>query len=131
MELMLEGVSTLPFGSRIRTSLITTSAQLKTLELESATKFVISLSDVTMPLLARSRLPGDRMLLSGRNSSEKLQDIFVDRKIPRGIRDEIALVCDGSGRIIAALGVLLSKYAFAELSAVRAEQLPLVFVELE
>jgi tRNA(Ile)-lysidine synthase len=40
----------------------------------------------------RNRRPGDRIRL--RSGTKKLQDFFVDRKIPREQRDAIPLICD-------------------------------------
>jgi tRNA(Ile)-lysidine synthetase-like protein len=43
-------------------------------------------------LRLRERAPGDRMCVSGMSGSKKLQDIFVDAKIPRGERDALAVI---------------------------------------
>lgn len=46
-------------------------------------------------VVARSRLPGDRIRLPG--GSRKLQDVFVDRKVPRPMRAHIPVVAlDGA-----------------------------------
>ena len=43
----------------------------------------------------RSRRPGDRFHPSGMRGTKKLQDFFVDSKVPRGERDSVPLlVCD-------------------------------------
>ncbi len=48
------------------------------------------------PLVVRSRLPGDRFRPLGAPGVKKLQDLFVDRKVPRGLRDRIPiLTCGG------------------------------------
>lgn len=46
-------------------------------------------------LLARSWRPGDRMRPRGLNGSRKLQDIFVDAKIPANQRRRLPVVCAG------------------------------------
>ena len=46
-------------------------------------------------LVFRFRHPGDRIRLRGMTGRKKLQDFFVDRKIPRHLRDEILLLADG------------------------------------
>lgn len=46
-------------------------------------------------LVIRSWLPGDRMIPFGRKGSKKVQDLFVDGKIPRHERKRIPLVCAG------------------------------------
>ncbi|MCS6937260.1 MAG: tRNA lysidine(34) synthetase TilS [Candidatus Bipolaricaulota bacterium] len=43
-------------------------------------------------LVVRSRRPGDRIRLQ--TGTKKLQDLFVDRKIPREERDALPLICD-------------------------------------
>ena len=57
-------------------------------------------------LWVRSRRPGDvfRPLgLGGR--TKKLQDVFVDRKVPRDRRDQVPLVVDAEDRIVWVCGV--------------------------
>jgi tRNA(Ile)-lysidine synthase len=44
----------------------------------------------------RTRLPGDTMRPKGMDGTKKLQDIFVDKKIPRADRDSIMLFAIGS-----------------------------------
>lgn len=56
------------------------------------------------PLRVRTRLPGDRMRPKGVGGSKKLQDLFVDRKVPRADRDRIPVVVDASGRIVWVVG---------------------------
>jgi tRNA(Ile)-lysidine synthase len=45
----------------------------------------------------RSRKPGDRYRPLGLEGSAKVQDLFVDRKIPRGRRDGMPIVVDEAG----------------------------------
>jgi len=59
---------------------------------------------VAAPLLVRGRLPGDRVRPRGRGGSRKLQDLLVDRKVPRGARDQVPVVVDGTGRIVWVVG---------------------------
>ena len=47
------------------------------------------------PVYIRTRRPGDRIAPLGMTGTKKLQDYFVDQKIPREKRDEIPLVCCG------------------------------------
>jgi tRNA(Ile)-lysidine synthase len=51
-------------------------------------------------LVVRNRRPGDRFRPVGLCGSKKIQDLFVDRKVPRAERDGIPLVLDESGRIV-------------------------------
>lgn len=57
-------------------------------------------STVPTPLTVRGRRPGDRMRPVGLGGSKKLQDLLVDRKVPRRIRDLVPVVTDATGRIV-------------------------------
>ncbi|MBI5400252.1 tRNA lysidine(34) synthetase TilS [Candidatus Saganbacteria bacterium] len=50
-------------------------------------------------IIVRSRGEGDRFVPFGMKGSKKLQDFFVDEKIPQGLRGAIAIV-ESNGRII-------------------------------
>lgn len=49
------------------------------------------------PLVVRNRRSGDRIRL--KEGAKKLQDFFVDKKIPREARDAIPLICDANALI--------------------------------
>jgi len=51
-------------------------------------------------LAVRARQPGDRFRPFGLGGRKKLQDFFVDRKVPREERDRTPIVVDGQGRIV-------------------------------
>ncbi|MFB9324346.1 tRNA lysidine(34) synthetase TilS [Paenibacillus aurantiacus] len=57
------------------------------------------------PLVARNRLPGDRMRVLGLNGTKKVQDMFVDERIPPSRRGLMPLLADASGDIIWIPGV--------------------------
>lgn len=59
---------------------------------------------VPTPLLVRGRQPGDRIRPPGLNGSRKLQDLLVDRKVPRGDRDRVPVVVDAAGQIVWVVG---------------------------
>jgi tRNA(Ile)-lysidine synthase len=62
-------------------------------------------SAVQAPLMVRSRRPGDRVRPAGMGGRQKkLQDLFVDRKIPRSLRDTVPLVVDAGDRIVWVVG---------------------------
>ena len=52
-------------------------------------------------VVIRNRMPGDRISPLGMKGSKKLQDYFVDRRIPKHMRDDVLLIVSG-GRVIAA-----------------------------
>ncbi len=62
--------------------------------------YVCDSNHVTLPLIVRTRKPGDRMILRGMNGSKKVKDIFIDEKIPAQLRDTWPLVTDQEGRIL-------------------------------
>lgn len=64
----------------------------------------IAAAAVTLPLAVRNRRPGDRFQPLGAPGTRKLQDFFVDRKIPRTERDAVPLVVDGRDRIVWVVG---------------------------
>ena len=55
-------------------------------------------------LFVRTRRPGDRLRPTGAGS-RSLQDLFVDRKVPRALRDRVPVVTDANGAIVWVAGV--------------------------
>jgi tRNA(Ile)-lysidine synthase len=51
---------------------------------------------LTLPLLVRARRPGDTVILDADGHRRKLQDLFVNAKIPRERRDVTPVVLSGS-----------------------------------
>jgi tRNA(Ile)-lysidine synthase len=62
------------------------------------------------PLLARSVEPGDRIRPLGVNGTRKLQDVFVDRKLPRALRARWPIVAAGE-ELVWAPGMVRSRVA--------------------
>lgn len=61
---------------------------------EDVTSVRLDADQVRWPLTLRGWRPGDRFCPSGMRGSKKLQDFFVDCKIPRERRKQIPLLCD-------------------------------------
>ena len=55
-------------------------------------------------LTVRSRRPGDAFQPFGMKGRKKLQDVLVDRKVPRAERDRVALVVDSADTILWVVG---------------------------
>ena len=55
-----------------------------------------SMDELTFPLTLRHCLPGDRMRPSGMQGSKKLQDLFVDLKLPHEVRRNTMLLKGGT-----------------------------------
>jgi tRNA(Ile)-lysidine synthase len=69
---------------------------------------VIQASSVAPPFVVRNRRPGDRLRPFGAPGRRKLQDVFVDRKVPRKDRDRVPLVVDAEGRIVWVVGLTIA-----------------------
>ena len=61
-------------------------------------------ADLTLPLLLRSRLPGDRFRPQG-GHGKKLKAFLIDAKIRAHERDRVPLLVDSSGRVLWVVGV--------------------------
>jgi len=57
---------------------------------------VFDLDSLTLPLEIRSRKVGDYFYPSGFGKRKKLQDFFVDKKVPRDERDSIPIILSGN-----------------------------------
>jgi len=69
---------------------------------------VVQAASVTLPLAVRNRRPGDRFRPLGAPGRRKVQDVFVDRKVPRSERDRVPIVIDAAGRIVWVAGVVMA-----------------------
>lgn len=82
-------------------------------EPDAAVSFAIELSvtpAAATELQVRTRSAGDRMRVRGLGGSKSLQDIFVDRKVQRRLRDQYPVVCCGD-EIIWIPGVAVADYS--------------------
>jgi tRNA(Ile)-lysidine synthase len=68
----------------------------------------VQADSVDMPLGVRTRRPGDRFRPLGSPGRRKLQDVLVDRKVPRDERDRVPVVVDARGRLVWVAGVALA-----------------------
>jgi tRNA(Ile)-lysidine synthase len=86
---------------------------------------VLQASALALPLSVRHRRPGDRFRPLGAPGRRKLQDLLVDRKVPRSERDALPLVVDAADRIVWVVGV-----AIAEECRVTAPEAGVVILEV-
>jgi tRNA(Ile)-lysidine synthase len=56
-------------------------------------------------------MPGDLLHPYGLNGTKKVQDMFVDAKVPRSRRDKLPLLVDGDGRVLWIPGMRRSSHA--------------------
>ena len=62
-------------------------------------------------LVVRSRHPGDALTPLGASGRKKVQDILVDRKVPRLERDRVPIVVDGNDRVLWVAGHVVADVA--------------------
>ena len=67
---------------------------------------------IRSPILVRTRNPGDRFQPAGMTGRKKLQDLFVDSKVPRHWRDRIPLL-ECAGEIAWVVGHRIAEWARA------------------
>jgi len=87
----------------------------------------VALLDVALArraLVVRSRRPGDRFRPLGMAQAKKLQDFFVDAKVPREARDAVPLVC-ADGEIVWVVGYRIGEAARVPAGALRRLRLEL------
>ncbi len=65
---------------------------------------VFDLDTVDLPLRVRPRKQADEFYPFGLGGRKKLQDFFVDEKVPRDDRDSVPLVVDASDRVLWVVG---------------------------
>jgi tRNA(Ile)-lysidine synthase len=61
------------------------------------------------PLAVRTRRPGDSLRPMGVGGRKKLQDLLVDRKVPRNERGLVPIVVDARGRLVWVVGHALAE----------------------
>ena len=66
--------------------------------------------DIKLPLYLRNRLDGDYIEIKGLNGRKKIKDIFIDKKIPKEIRDTYPLLVDSNNNILWIPNIKKSKF---------------------
>ena len=79
----------------------------------SGVRVALKAAAVELPLVVRSRRPGDRIQSVGLGGTKTLQDLLVDRKVPRGARNRIPVVADAAGRLVWVVGHAVAAHAAA------------------
>jgi tRNA(Ile)-lysidine synthase len=74
-----------------------------------ADQVVVDAGDLGSSLIVRQRRAGDRLHPLGAPGRKKVQDVFVDRKVPRDDRDRVPIVTDEMGRIVWVAGQVLAE----------------------
>jgi tRNA(Ile)-lysidine synthase len=100
--LALPGTTSIPeIGMTVKTSVLKTGGAESETDMECEGNYLwqaeFDYDKICTPLLLRSRLPGDRFRPAGMGGrSKKVQDYFVDEKVPRRKRDAVPLVVSGN-----------------------------------
>ncbi|MCL7988174.1 tRNA lysidine(34) synthetase TilS [Sphingobacterium sp. lm-10] len=75
----------------------------------------VDLEALIFPLMIRRWMPGDRFIPLGMNSSKKLSDFFIQRKVPLLEKERVPVLINGNGEIIWIVGYQLdNRYRIKE-----------------
>lgn len=77
-------------------------------EAREALQIAVPVELVRGPLTVRNRRPGDRIKPLGAPGRKKVQDLLVDRKVPRAERDRVPVVVDRDGHVVWVVGVAMA-----------------------
>ena len=67
-------------------------------------------NELSLPLYIRNRKNGDFIKLKGTNGKKKIKDIFIDKKIPKNIRNTYPIVIDSNDNILWIPNIKKSKF---------------------
>ena len=97
-------------GWRIFAQIRTSRDQMVSGGVESreALEIAVPAAQMAAPVTVRNRRPGDRIKPLGAPGRKKVQDLLVDRKVPRHERDRVPVVVDGHGRLVWVVGVAMA-----------------------
>jgi tRNA(Ile)-lysidine synthase len=74
----------------------------------NAAEVMIDAKEIGSHLIVRYRRPGDRLQPLGAPGRKKVQDVLVDRKVPRDDRDTVPIVTTHKGDIVWVAGQVLA-----------------------
>ncbi len=84
------------------------SAPMRLARMCTPTRQYFDLESVRLPLQIRSRRPGDSFNPLGSEGTSKLKDFFIDKKVPRFLRDHVPLLLS-DGRIMWVMGYAMDR----------------------
>lgn len=70
----------------------------------------INSKDIRLPLRVRTRKDNDKMKIKNMKGHKKINDIFIDSKVPKSKRDRYPIVCDSNDVIIWLPGLKKSNF---------------------
>ena len=74
----------------------------------NAAQVIVDANAIGSHLIVRYRRPGDRLQPLGAPGRKKVQDVLVDRKVPRDDRDSVPIVTTQTGDIVWVAGQVLA-----------------------
>jgi tRNA(Ile)-lysidine synthase len=74
----------------------------------NAAQVMVDANEIGTHLIVRYRRPGDRLHPLGAPGRKKVQDVLVDRKVPRDDRDSVPIVTTQTGDIVWVAGQVLA-----------------------
>ncbi len=111
MELPLPGVAHVShYGMTIVTEMVSPSSISWNHGRLDSREIYLDPSSVSLPLVVRSRRPGDRLTPFGSTVVRKVKDVLIDAKIPAARRDGVPILTDQQ-RVIWVVGVVRSEVA--------------------
>ncbi|WP_062107749.1 tRNA lysidine(34) synthetase TilS [Bacillus niameyensis] len=72
--------------------------------------FRFNLTDIELPIIIRTRKPGDKIRIKGMDGSKKVKTLFIDEKVSRIERLAWPIVTDNTGKILWIPGLKKSSY---------------------
>ena len=100
MLLEVPGRLTLPSQVSLRAEILATPARWREYRQAGQNEAYLDLTLVKLPLMVRSRRPGDAFYPLGLKGKKKIKDFFIAEKIPVEERNLIPLVADSDGQIV-------------------------------
>lgn len=91
-NIKIDNIANLPNGKIIQKLSESSDTSNYTIRLNS--------SEVKLPLYVRNRRNGDKMVVKGLNGSKKVNDIFIDEKIKKSLRESWPIVLDSENNIV-------------------------------
>ena len=113
LEFNLYGLDNLPYKIELEKEIDLRLGTIKIVdEIDNNSNFVIRLNsnDIKLPLFIRSRLDGDRIRVKNMDGTKKINDIFIDSKVPLSDRDIYPILVDSDDNILWIPGLKKSNF---------------------
>lgn len=72
--------------------------------------FIVDPEHIQLPIIVRTRKPGDRIQLKGLNGTKKVKDLLIDLKVPQEKRSSWPIVTDQAGKLLWIPGLRKSRF---------------------